>query len=86
MFSSSKKPKYSTKNQKNEHIILKTIEWICMDLQPISCIESDSFRAMMSVNNPGYQNIGRKNVIKQIHILEDEMRSYITTIIKKDDP
>ena len=86
MFSSSKKPKYSSNNQKNEHIILKTIEWICMDLQSISCIESDSFRAMMSVNNPGYKNLGRKNVIKQIHILEDEIRNHITKVIKKDDP
>ena len=86
MFSSSKKPKYSSKTQKNDHIVLKTIEWICMDLQPISCIESDSFRAMMSVNNPGYQNLGRKNVVKQIHILEEEIRNYITMVIKKDDP
>ena len=86
IFSSSKKPKYSCKNQKHEHINQKTIEWICMDLQPISCIESTFFRDMMLVNNPGYQNIGRKNVVKKIHLLEDEIRSYISNLIKKDDP
>ena len=86
IFASSKKPKYYSKNQKNDHILQKSAEWICMDLQPISCIESTFFREMMIVNNPGYQNIGRKNIVKTIFLLEDEIRNYISDLIKKEDP
>ena len=63
MFNKSKKPRYANREEKEENIVQKTIEWICMDLQPLSTIESDYFRELMLVNNPEYKVLGRKGAI-----------------------
>lgn len=86
MFNKSKKPRYANREEKEENIVQKTIEWICMDLQPLSTIESDYFRELMLVNNPEYKVLGRKGAIKRLYILEDEIRTFILELIQTNDP
>ena len=86
MFNSSKKPKYVNRKEKDDMVVQKTLEWICMDLQPISCVESPYFRNMMITSNPDYKPIGRKNIVKSLYQLEDSIRDHVLNLINTTNP
>ena len=86
IFGKSKMPRYTNQKEKDSLIVHKTVEWICMDLQPISCVESSYFRDMMTINNPGYKPISNKTVIKTLFTLDDQIRSRVLQIMTELNP
>ena len=86
LFNNSKKPKYTCRKEKDDNVVQKTLEWICMDLIPISSVESSYFREMMCTSNPDYKPIGRKNIIKSLYQLEETIRDYVFKLIQTTNP
>ena len=77
-------PKYSDKEEKQEHINDATVKWIVKECLPIDTTESISFQNMMKAAYYGYKNISSNQVEAGLNQLAMKVRRQIKKLVGKN--
>ena len=70
---------------KREILLRLTAEWVAIDVQPLSVVESPSFRKLLQVHNPEARPMTNHLLKTSLKQLEIDMRQFMISYIKKQN-